>query len=1221
MKRPSFLIAALVFVVARVAAQAPDDGEAALILGATHYESGDREAHFEDVCSHLETHPDSRWIRPLLALADSLSRSAARPARLIEALERAVESRSIDGFVRDRIRRLLAGHYIGANRIDDAKRLLRGDGLVRDFRTLGPIGPRVGNLHDIVGPPERGESSPNDRWATFTLPAHATAGSPLSNVDAAAPGCVYLAATVSLAKPGAVALELGARGSMKLWFDSELAFDVDRRRGRCAEEHVATFEAEGGDHAILIKLSEAMEDDADRGAGNVSLRISDLAGEPLEGLTVRGSAGGRLPGKAVRRIPAKPSHAFLERGLDPAALGYDEKILRAFELTLEGFQPECVALLAGLDHAARPTGIFAADLIAANEYLPEAERHDRARRIAESVLERSPAHAGALDVWARLRAEKDRPEEALKRLAAGLEAKPGATELLVSELAVFGRLKWMGEYDTALDRALARASDHGTFVEAQFSRAIQALDAKRVAALHERAAMLAGDPTGRADTRLQEALDRRDVPLIRELASGALARAADEVEALELGAAIDVELWRSGESAALERALRSLLRWAEIRPFDAEPYGRRAALLVEAGREEEALESWRESLRRNPVQDAVRRLVDQPRRAAREAIFAEFAIDPVQAVAEAKPLFDGEYKKASSVVLIDQMITIVEPDGFVETETHQLVRIGDKNGVQRWSEVAADGSVLALRTILPDGTSLEPVGRDRFTMPGLAPGTLVEKRIRTHGNSRPGEPRLVSSFLFQDTTVPNGAPYHLTRWVVVLPKDTDLALDVARFDGEKTSEERGDRTVHVLTKRRVPRLEPEMLMPDAAELVARARLLRDGASLPSRLQTIEAELRDSGGDDRVVTPAVLAAAKSAAGDALGDTARAKAAYDWVMREIKSEQGASLPDLVLAEKKGARLPLLRALFEALGIACCDRRGILVADRTKPILWNELTAEDFNAEFLEISPKDGPPLYVQANLRGVPFGELPGAFDGIWNLALTGRGGAVERLPERFDRWSEIDAIDMIVGPDRTEASLRVALLGDLGRNLKDGIERLPEARRRRVAEDIAGNFFRGYSPKVASYAMVGLDAVDATFEIHARLEAKPLVGRGDDSLTMRPVLSPLKLTAALLQGKASRTHPLIIGAGNRNRVKLVYEPAPGYEFESIPESGSLVTAGATYSLSFALDGRKLVVERALVLGPLRVSPDGYAEFVKFLRGIDEMETVRVTLRAPGKAREK
>ncbi len=604
----------------------------------------------------------------------------------------------------------------------------------------------------------------------------------------------------------------------------------------------------------------------------------------------------------------------------------------------------------------------------------------------------------------------------------------------------------------------------------------------------------------------------------------------------------------------------------------------------------------------DPLRRLAARLAGEP-----GEFWREHEIDAAPLIAAAPGL--EKYPKASSICILDLTVTRIYRDGSQVDYVHQVFKILDQHGVDRYHTIELPGEVLEIRTHATDGQIYEPIVTDNTSeilMPKLEPGAVIEYRYRRVAGAPPAFQFDSGSFFFKD---PNFAePFVLSRFVVIADPGLEFETIVRNFPGKPSVEARGDTVVYAWELRDSDRIDEEPFMPEKEEILPYVRLL-ERRTWDDVLEVYRDRTAASGRTR--LTPELRAKAAEIAGGAESEAERARRLYEFARDHIRTDGAGNDANEALLARAGSRTVLFKALLDAAGV---PSRWALVAPNPRlapePI-WDPPRPELFRQEMLVVEPRDGEARWIFDGGRHLPYGLVPGALRGAPAILIGERGAEFRSVPE--------------AGPDdgRTETRTAIAVKGRGARverrvvvhdahaySLKERVAKAQRAQLETFVEaQLAGIFL---APELVSFDFPGAETPGVPFQFAAEANVPGFVEEREGAPSIRTGLERMQLTAQL-GGETARDHPVLLRRAQRQRDEATIDLGEEYEVESVPPDLLLRAAYGSYSLTFDVERNRIHIVRAFAIEPARIEVADYPEFLRYLRRIDEAESKRIYLR--------
>ncbi len=790
------------------------------------------------------------------------------------------------------------------------------------------------------------------------------------------------------------------------------------------------------------------------------------------------------------------------------------------------------------------------------------------------------------------------PQEILRDLRSAIAASP---DMLLAELRLSAVLLELDQPEEAHDhlaRVLAVRPDLPEAQELATRIALRrndAEDARRALAVRLR---LAPDcDTISAAIRFYSADDefaaaRRLEGDLRDCAPGSLAYAHQLSDTGRHNEAVS-ELRRVISNDSFDREARLLLI-AELRL---------AGDTDAAGKEAAALTSLAPSLRSRAA-----RALTGDGISALAPFYLPYRRDGLHVIEQAA---HRSFTGGPAVFLLRDRIVALAPDGRLSLYVHELTRVLDRDGIQRYGEVAVPpgASLLELRTIKLDGTVLEPElaqGKATVSMPGLAPGDAVEVEyvLRYDDTGGIAAHRDAARFAFGSFD----APVLNARFVVVAPPAAPPRI-VTQGD---VPQRVADSAAWLWERHDIPQISDEPgAPPDALPQVA----LLDPAF--AAWGDVQNEFRDALIDAVRITPQVARLAATLR--ARTDEETARAIFRYVTTHIAPADGtvtwddSDIPsaDETLAETQGSRTALAVALARAAGL---DTGVILVRSVNGTAEPPSLSA--FTRPIVRFHLRDGRDIFSDVEQDLVAFGVLPPALDRARALRLSLAGPAEPAfvsLPPLPDSERSTADADLLFDPNGDlHATLRIRFGASRSAEVRAALRTIAPADRQQYFERLATRIFPGADTVTGTLANENDSERPLLLTLTCRTAAFLDVAAAGGTLDADQFVPALGLRN-LFPNAPARAFPLDL-------TSLLFEQAtfrltlpPDLSVERLPAAAHFTSPFGTYDLTFtSSDAHHLEITRAFRLLPQRIAPAAWPDFSRFAAAIDAAERPRVTL---------
>jgi tetratricopeptide (TPR) repeat protein len=557
------------------------------------------------------------------------------------------------------------------------------------------------------------------------------------------------------------------------------------------------------------------------------------------------------------------------------------------------------------------------------------------------------------------------------------------------------------------------------------------------------------------------------------------------------------------------------------------------------------------------------------------------------------------------VILADQVLEI-QNDGTASLYCHQLTRLLSLQAIGQYGEVRvpAGADLLELRTIKPDGRTIEPElnhQKRAISMPGLEPGDSIDQEFVTHYEDWRHLPPATLRFQLGA----GNTPVLQTRLVTIAPTNEEVRF--ALFNGApRPIRTMSDRHV-VLTWEmdHLPASVPEPFAP----------------SIPVPTVTIKGteneldSVRDSLLGSTRVGPHVTEALLEQTFATVTDREKARRLYQLVNAKIESS-GTDLADIPaedsLAAGQGSRTSALLALTRAAGLEA----ALLLARRIGANCSDDLACY---SEPLVRLWLPGEVVDVDPNVDGLAFGEIPPGLDHSRVLLVALDTRAAEKGPHT----PEFVALNSSPARERSVGTGDLFL--DSRGNLRVSVQITPGAAR---AQEIRSSLHsrtdreqRTFLEQLAERLFVGATDVRGQL-LHLNDPEQPLniilQCEVPQFLKMQPgrreiaQLAPLLGLGSDLTIESTRHSPLLLDSVLSETTVFHLHLPPAVSVAGLPPNIFLHSEFGEYALKFSRGDGQLNVERQFDIPVQVIETQLYPDFRRFVKNIDEAEHQRIVL---------
>ncbi|MHB8873938.1 MAG: tetratricopeptide repeat protein [Myxococcaceae bacterium] len=1143
-----------------------------------------------DLCDRAPSHPLSVAAGRLVF---DMAGAALATDELILQRAGGALARGLSGDAAQLLRSALA--TLHSQRGDTAARsaTLAAMGVPQRYTVIGPFSPYHLLSFDEPTPPERTGSLSGPLKGPFGELKPRVLDFPEGRFSLAGEGPrgdgYLVAVDFEVPAPSAYVVRTVTSAAHKVYLDGTLL--IERRSFERAESTVSARGAqlEAGKHRLLMRLAR------DDRSGSVSLGVlrADGAAAELKFHPAEGAAPGWAGVTPIEVERVYPDAADLEAALRDEAGEALSKYLAVRDgmgRDRDGAKRIAARLSTLLSGPAMTS--LRADLALGDYTVPTKVARGRATRDLEATLDKDKGDVSALLASAALALEDQRHPEAtalVKQARAAHQPAGYPVFMLQARLQLA-----MGVDAQAEQSALEALQAQPGLCDALVLRYDLAQRRDSVARADELLKATLGCP-GALGRRAEHSKGRGDPGGAALLYEQLVARDPSHLNTVSGLAGLYVSLKRYDDAVKLLTGIRE--KW----PRSPAISKRLAEIYDFAGKRELALAAREEALSFDGSDLQLRRIVERAKTG--KELLQDEAIDGRAAIAAYEAKATAE--EATSVYVLDAAAIRAYPDGSMVDRIHTVQKALDQSGVSEVAEVNVPHGayVLAVRTLKPDGTVLEPEsieGKDAISLPGVQVGDYVEvEYLQASAGRGPAQPGFTASaFYFQVARQPN----HWSVYRVSAPRGSGMRVDAHNLKSLEPKVE-GDLEVFFHEERHVAPYIPEPNGPPSPNEYL--PFVSVGAGTTGN-DGVVAAYADAFLDRGLLTFEVEEFARAATLGKVGREA-VHALYSAVMHKLQGRD-AGLPvsaGASLSQDRGSRLWALKAGLEAIGIPA--RIAAVRNFSTDPAPYR-FPNEGLLPYLCLRAEVPGGEVWLDPLVRFAPFGELPEQAMGgrdAYLLPEPGRALAKVKTPQRVDRPGKAVRLELALGADgKLTGEGEEIYSGFEAAQLAEALEALSADQRDQALQGALSRYFGG-----AELSNLKLDVkreVGAPLSVRYSFTA-PRFARveGEGKLVLGPLAFPAYLGRRFVQLGSRRT-PLYVDGTEGSLFKATVTLPKGYQLKSpLPEVKTDGVFGR-FLHKEKQEGAVLTVEEEYRVAMARVPPSQYEGFAQFAGQVDVVQ---------------
>ena len=652
--------------------------------------------------------------------------------------------------------------------------------------------------------------------------------------------------------------------------------------------------------------------------------------------------------------------------------------------------------------------------------------------------------------------------------------------------------------------------------------------------------------------------------------------------------------------AALQRAL-------EIVPEDHRVLASLGHLELKSGNDAEALAAFEEALRVNPKLAKLERYVEflDPSKAPYED---DYRIDIKPLIAQAADWDNTE--NDGWIVLLEQQVDRVNPDGTASTYTHNAYKVLTNQGVQRFdrypAQVFGDRSFKwkSARVHKPDGSvqdaKLQQYGNFRMAdFPPLQPGDVVEVEFRADDRRQ----SFFGDYFGTVRSFGDYVPTLLATWTLITPAERTFHFNQVKFDQEPkvTQDDETKTRVYEWTAENLPKIKQEVAMPSGVEIFPQVQVTTY-ESWDAFSTWWYSMIRDQ----HIASDEIKAKVDELVADKESRYEKIRALYEFVTGEVTYQAWSFgvhgykpyTTTSIFEKREGDckdKAILFNTMLEHIGIEAYP--VLIMAENTKPKRDMTLAmVGQFNHCISYVPDVDGSGrgLFLDGTVRYGHMGLPPGMDRGATVLIVKPDGGELMKIPDGTPDDTGLDQHwDVTVNADGSaDVKGEFTWRGDLALQARGMFS--VEGQRPLILNGLLAQVFGQAKLESSDFDdLTDLSEPRESFRVHVTVP-QFVKGSGEARELPTTFLDTTQQVSGLVS-RPEREHDLMLGPAMSMRISATYTLPAGWSVTNLPESADLTVGPAGYKATASADGNTLNIERVLSFGGGRIVAGSYPEF--------------------------
>ena len=588
-------------------------------------------------------------------------------------------------------------------------------------------------------------------------------------------------------------------------------------------------------------------------------------------------------------------------------------------------------------------------------------------------------------------------------------------------------------------------------------------------------------------------------------------------------------------------------------------------------------------------------------------------IDVIKQYVSTNPASD-----ASSIIVLDYAATKYFETGASITLTHTITRVTDKDGLNTSGEIyiPQNAAVLNMRTIKQNTYAViepETIGfKQSVTAPNLGVGDFIEVEYVTfNAPSMQTEPSTVLDLRFYFGMAQT--PLVHSEYIIEYPASwtmTPLVHNTPKFTVTPVCESIDNSTRCTASLDNIPPFISEPATVPLDDLLPNIQFYSNYS-----WDLVQRKMANKLASQTRLTPYIVDYLNAMNVPAGTVRERANYIYDYVINDIDENEEddyfASSATYTVTRKKGSRLPLLLALYNAAGITA---NVVLLRYIGSPEDMSIPLDEFLNYYIPAVAVEtETGPAYVQTFEDAIPFDYLQPEVQGMDVVTIAPNAPiTTSRIDDFSALESDVYMSYNISDDGSAKANGKEHLQSDRALMMRYIVSRSkddPEQIERQISRSLSRSYGR---IELTHFEYEGLDNNNIPFNINYDFDVTSFAAPSDNKLTINSSIFSYQITKSYAPFSA-RNYPLIINKMTAARRNLTFNAPDGYKFNDVKQADTeLHTEFGNFMRHYTVTDSKLVVDETLEIRPQRITPDKYPEFRAFCIAIDKAQSEVLSL---------